>query len=101
MPNLDVNWQQDTNGNDVILPASSKTNSDGKATIELKSTRIAVNNITVSARYDSSEKKDADKPVNFIQVSFSNLRVNGHNFNIDHGFPTTGFTDAKFNLSSG
>ncbi|WP_119711736.1 Ig-like domain-containing protein [Arsenophonus endosymbiont of Aleurodicus floccissimus] len=58
--NLEVNWQQDTNGNYIILPASSKTNSDGQAMIELQSTNTAVNNITVSARYNTSEKKDAE-----------------------------------------
>lgn len=97
-PNLEVNWQQDMNDNDVILPPSSKTNSDGQATIELKSTKTAVNNITVSARYDTSEKKDADKLVNFIQVSFKQLKINGTYFDLNAGIPTIGFQGATFDI---
>lgn len=98
VPNLKVNWQQDKNGNDVILPPHSVTNSDGQATIELRSTNTAVNNITVSARYDTSDKKDANMLVNFIQVSFKQLRINGLSFSTDAGIPTIGFRGAKFDI---
>ncbi|MFS1538753.1 MAG: Ig-like domain-containing protein [Candidatus Phlomobacter fragariae] len=96
---FDIVWQQDK-GNDVILPASSKTDTTGQATIKLKSTKIAVYDITVSAHYGSTAKQAADQKVNFIQVSFTHLKVNGHNFNISDGFPTTGFSGAKFIINT-
>jgi 5-hydroxyisourate hydrolase-like protein (transthyretin family) len=100
VPNLYINWQQDKNNNAVILPERSKTDATGQATIKLKSTKTAVDDITVSAHYGSTAKQAAELTVNFIQVSFSNLRVNGHNFKIDDGFPTTGFSGAKFIINT-
>ncbi|MET4861932.1 Ig-like domain-containing protein [Morganella morganii] len=63
---LDVKWTQDK-GNDVTLSdVSSKTNTEGKATITLTSTTTAVDNITVSAQYEDTSKVAADRPVSFI-----------------------------------
>ncbi|MEG0609919.1 MAG: Ig-like domain-containing protein [Morganella sp. (in: enterobacteria)] len=63
---LDVKWTQDK-GSDVVLSAvSSKTNTDGKATIVLTSTRKAVDDIRVSAQYADTAAVAADKTVNFI-----------------------------------
>ncbi|GAA0341656.1 invasin-like inverse autotransporter protein [Morganella psychrotolerans] len=63
---LDVKWTQDK-GSDVVLSAvSSKTNTDGKATIVLTSTQKAVDNIRVSAQYADTAAVAADKTVNFI-----------------------------------
>nr|UNJ79698.1 hypothetical protein [Morganella morganii] len=63
---LDVKWTQDK-GNDVVLSsATSQTNADGKATITLKSTTKAVDNITVSAQYESTAAVAANKVVSFI-----------------------------------
>lgn len=43
-------------------------------------------------------KKDANKLVNFIQVSFKQLRINGLSFSTDAGIPTIGFRGAKFDI---
>ncbi|MBT0422597.1 Ig-like domain-containing protein [Morganella morganii subsp. morganii] len=61
-----MKWTQDK-GNDVVLSsATSQTNADGKATITLKSTTKAVDNITVSAQYESTAAVAANKVVSFI-----------------------------------
>ncbi|WP_182090509.1 hypothetical protein, partial [Morganella morganii] len=63
---LDVKWTQDK-GNDVVLSsATSQTNADGKATITLKSTTKAVDNVTVKAQYKETAEVAADKTVSFI-----------------------------------
>ncbi|MEM7990242.1 hypothetical protein Q4Q66_17030, partial [Morganella morganii] len=59
-------WTQDK-GNDVVLSsATSQTNADGKATITLKSTTKAVDNVTVKAQYKETAEVAADKTVSFI-----------------------------------
>ncbi|HGJ5875520.1 MAG TPA: Ig-like domain-containing protein [Arsenophonus sp.] len=99
-PNLVVNWQQDKGNLVTLSSASSKTDTNGQATIELKSTEIAVSDIVVSALYGSGKKKDADEKVNFIQVSFDVIQVNGHQFNLNEGFPSIGFKNATFTIET-
>ncbi|MEM8201252.1 hypothetical protein Q4R54_16705, partial [Morganella morganii] len=60
-----VNWTQNK-GNDVALSATtSKTRADGTATITLKSTTTAVDNVTVSGQYESTAAVAADRNVSF------------------------------------
>ncbi|MFV9996966.1 MAG: inverse autotransporter beta domain-containing protein [Arsenophonus endosymbiont of Dermacentor nuttalli] len=99
-PNLVVNWQQDKGNLVTLSSASSKTDTNGQATIELQNTKIAVSDIVVSALYGSGKKKDADEKVNFIQVSFDVIQVNGHQFNLNDGFPSIGFRNATFTIET-
>ena len=63
---LVVNWTQDK-GSDVTLSAvTTKTDVNGQATVTLKSTTKAVDNITVSAQYESTAAVAANKVVSFI-----------------------------------
>ena len=64
VPNATVTWSQDK-GNSVVLPSSSETDVNGKATIALKSTKTEALLIQVSAAIGSGAAVNADKKVNF------------------------------------
>ncbi|MFS1538754.1 MAG: inverse autotransporter beta domain-containing protein [Candidatus Phlomobacter fragariae] len=64
---LIVNWSHDKDTKDVLLSAAtSPTDSNGIATIELKSTTTTVKQVLVSANYAATASVEADKKVNFI-----------------------------------
>ncbi|WP_119711738.1 Ig-like domain-containing protein [Arsenophonus endosymbiont of Aleurodicus floccissimus] len=63
-----VNWSHDR-GNTAILSAEqSQTDENGRTMITMTS-RVVVNNVTVSAHYNNPAKKiAANKEVNFIYI---------------------------------
>ncbi|MFV9996967.1 MAG: inverse autotransporter beta domain-containing protein [Arsenophonus endosymbiont of Dermacentor nuttalli] len=64
---LSVNWTHDKDSKDVQLSAdTSQTDSNGIATIQLKSTTDAVKEILVSANYSGTTSVPANKKVNFV-----------------------------------
>ncbi|MGM1345383.1 Ig-like domain-containing protein, partial [Morganella morganii] len=63
---LVVNWTQDKGSDVTLSAATTKTDVNGQATVTLKSTTKAVDNITVSAQYEDTAKVAADKTVSFI-----------------------------------
>ncbi|WP_152624773.1 hypothetical protein, partial [Morganella morganii] len=50
----------------TLSAVSSKTNTDGQATVTLTSTTKAVDDVRVSGQYESTAKAAADKTVSFI-----------------------------------
>ncbi|WP_210388492.1 Ig-like domain-containing protein, partial [Morganella sp. HMSC11D09] len=64
--NLDVKWTQDKGSDVTLSAATTKTDADGQATVTLKSTKKAVDTITVKAQYLDTTEVAADKTVSFI-----------------------------------
>ncbi|OBU10408.1 Ig-like domain-containing protein [Morganella psychrotolerans] len=63
---LDVKWIQDQGTKVVLSEDSTKTNAQGLATVTLKSTTEAADNVRVSAQYATKPVVAADKNVSFI-----------------------------------
>ncbi|OBU10829.1 Ig-like domain-containing protein [Morganella psychrotolerans] len=63
---LDVKWIQNQGAKVVLSENSTKTNAQGLATVTLKSTTEAADNVRVSAQYATKPVVAADKNVSFI-----------------------------------
>jgi adhesin/invasin len=110
-PNALTATVTDRNGNllgagiDVIFtvtgaatPATQtvKTNASGVATANLVSLVAADNQVTATVGANTTAAKTSA----FVPPpAFTGITVNGHNFTVHDGFPTTGFTGAVFTLN--
>jgi adhesin/invasin len=85
-----------TVGSAVLSSATATTDANGVATATLKSTVAETNQVTASVRGTATTAK----PSEFVAPpAFTGITVNGHDFAIADGFPTTGFTGAEFSLT--
>ncbi|MCO5784627.1 beta strand repeat-containing protein, partial [Citrobacter meridianamericanus] len=79
-------------------PWSTTTNAGGQVTLNLKDSSAVAETVNVTAYAQGSAIDQKTAGVNFVAYSLSNASVNGANFTSGIGFPTTGFTGAKFQL---
>ncbi|WP_270828613.1 Ig-like domain-containing protein [Aeromonas sp. Y318-1] len=79
-------------------PWTTTTDASGKVTIGVKDSIAAAETVYITAYAQGSTVDQKTASVNFIAYSLSNVSVNGANFAAGFGFPTTGFTGAKFQL---
>lgn len=78
-------------------PWSTTTDTNGQVTIKVKDSSAAAETVAVTAFAQGAvDQKSAN--VSFVAYSLSNISVNGAKFTTAQGFPTTGFTGAKFQL---
>ncbi|WGL98298.1 inverse autotransporter beta domain-containing protein [Arsenophonus sp. aPb] len=66
LPNVDVTWSTNQQDKVTLLNGKSKTDATGRATITLRSTLIAVDNVEVSAKYANTLEMTADRVVSFV-----------------------------------
>ncbi|WP_063654670.1 Ig-like domain-containing protein [Candidatus Arsenophonus triatominarum] len=84
-----ISWYQDKD-NAVILPKTSETDANGQAKIRLTSTTKAVDNVVVSAQYESTPQREANKRVSFIADSHT---AHIDSLNVDKGTATANGSD--------
>lgn len=92
--------------NDVtVKTASAKTDDNGKVTTDLSMTNVGgtVSTVTATMSNSANVTSTQDKPVTFYP-DFTKAKVNTpantySGFNINSGFPTTGFKNTHFQLS--
>ncbi|WP_315851121.1 YrIlm family inverse autotransporter adhesin [Yersinia aldovae] len=95
VPNVVVTFAV-TVGSATLSSATATTDVNGVATATLKSTVAETNQVTASVRGTAT----AAKPSAFVAPpAFTGITVNGHDFAITDGFPTTGFIGAEFTLN--